>query len=45
MLDIKFIRENRELVKQSVKNRALKLDIDGFIKIDDSRRKVLAELE
>jgi len=45
MLDIKFIRENQELVKQSVKNRALKLDIDGLIKIDDSRRKVLAELE
>jgi len=45
MLDIKFIRENQDLVKQSVKNRALKLDIDGLIKIDDSRRKVLAELE
>ena len=45
MLDIKFIRENQELVKQSVKNRALKLDIDGLIKIDDTRRKVLAELE
>ena len=45
MLDIKFIRENQELVKQSVKNRALKLDIDGLIKIDDARRKVLAELE
>jgi len=45
MLDIKFIRENQELVKQSVKNRALKLDIDGLIKIDDLRRKVLAELE
>ncbi|TAM41344.1 serine--tRNA ligase, partial [bacterium] len=45
MLDIKFIRENQELVRQSVKSRALKLDIDGLIKIDDVRRKVLAELE
>jgi len=45
MLDIKFIRENQDLVKQSVKNRALKLDIDGLIKIDDARRKILAELE
>ncbi|MEW6170757.1 MAG: serine--tRNA ligase [Candidatus Omnitrophota bacterium] len=45
MLDIKFIRENLNLVKQSIKNRNLKLDLDNFIKIDDSRRKILAELE
>jgi len=45
MLDIKFIRENQDLVKQSVKNRALKLDIDGLIKIDDARRKALSEFE
>ncbi|MDD5464893.1 MAG: serine--tRNA ligase [Candidatus Omnitrophica bacterium] len=45
MLDIKFIRENQELVKNSIKNRALKIDIDGLIKIDDERRKALAEFE
>lgn len=45
MLDIKFIRENQDLVKQAIKNRALKIDIDGVIKIDDARRKALAEFE
>jgi seryl-tRNA synthetase len=45
MLDIKFIRENLDLVKQSIKNRNLKIDLDAFIKLDDSRRKILLELE
>jgi seryl-tRNA synthetase len=45
MLDIKFIRENRDLVKNSIKNRGLKLDLDSLITLDDSRRKILAELE
>ncbi len=45
MLDIKFIRENQELVKDSIKNRALKIDLDGVIKIDDERRKALTEFE
>ena len=45
MLDIKFIRENQDLVKQAVKNRALKTDIDSVIKLDDARRKALSEYE
>jgi len=45
MLDIKFIRENQDLVKQSLKNRNLKLELDALIKIDDSRRQILLEVE
>ncbi|TBR14941.1 serine--tRNA ligase [bacterium] len=45
MLDIKFIRENQDLVKQSLKDRASKLEIDGIIAVDDKRRKILAETE
>ena len=45
MLEIKFIRENLDLVKQSIKNRGLALDLDNFIKLDNSRRKTLSELE
>ena len=45
MLDIKFIKENQDLVRQAIKHRALKIDIDGLIKIDDARRKALAEFE
>jgi seryl-tRNA synthetase len=45
MLDIKFIRENLDSVKNSIRDRGLKLDLDALIKIDDSRRKILIELE
>jgi len=45
MLDIKFIKENQELVRQAIKNRALKIDIDQAIKTDDARRVALTEFE
>jgi len=45
MLDIKFIRENTELVKQALRNRNLKLDLDAFIKLDSERRDILSKLE
>ncbi len=45
MLDIKFIRENQDLVKQAMKDRALTVDIDSLVKIDDNRRKALSEFE
>jgi seryl-tRNA synthetase len=45
MLDLKFIRENSELVKQSIRDRKLKLDLDGLLKTDDERRRILKELE
>ncbi len=45
MLDIKFIRENIELVKQSLIERNIKLDIEALIQIDNARRKALTGLE
>jgi seryl-tRNA synthetase len=45
MLDIKFIRENLELVKKSLENRGLKFDLERLAALDDSRRKILAQLE
>ncbi|MBU3958827.1 MAG: serine--tRNA ligase [Candidatus Omnitrophica bacterium] len=45
MLDIRFIRENLDLVKKSIKDRGLRLDLDNLIKIDSARRKVLKETE
>jgi seryl-tRNA synthetase len=45
MLDIRFIRENQDLVRQAIKNRALKVDIEGALKADDIRRKALSEYE
>ncbi|OPZ77338.1 MAG: Serine--tRNA ligase [Alphaproteobacteria bacterium ADurb.Bin438] len=34
MLDIKFIRENPDVVKTAVKNKNIKLDVDLLLKID-----------
>jgi seryl-tRNA synthetase len=45
MLDIRFIRENKDLVKQAMRNRALDIDIDAVIAVDEGRRKTLAEFE
>jgi seryl-tRNA synthetase len=45
MLDIKFIRENLDLVAKSINERGLKFALDALIKLDDTRRKTLSELE
>lgn len=45
MLDIKFIRENPDIVKKAIKNRGLKLDIKELLDLDQERRKILAEVE
>jgi seryl-tRNA synthetase len=45
MLDIRFIRENTDAVRTSLVNRNSKVDLDSLIKIDNSRRAILNELE
>ena len=45
MLDIKFIRENAELVKTGAKNKNFDVDIDRLIELDDQRRAKLGEIE
>lgn len=45
MLDIRFIRENTDVVRASLANRNSKIDLDSLIKIDDSRRAILNEME
>lgn len=45
MLDIKFIRENAELVEKNCKNRRVKADIGRLIEIDGQRRANLQEIE
>ena len=45
MLDIKFIRENSGVVKEALKNRNLKIDIDEFLRLDEDKRKMLVEVE
>ncbi len=45
MLDIKFIRENPELVKTAVKNKNESANIDQILEIDQQRRNIIAEVE
>ncbi len=45
MLDIKFIRENLDLVKEAAKKKRIDIDLDQLVKVDDSRREIMTELE
>ena len=45
MLELKFIRENRELVKEMLANRNSNIDLTEFDKLDEERRAILGEVE
>ena len=45
MLDLKFIRENPDLVKEAMANRGEDVDIDAFLDLDEKRRNYIAEAE
>ena len=45
MLDIKFIRENKELVQQAVRKKHLEFDVDKLIEVDGRRRVLLGRVE
>lgn len=45
MLDLGFIRDNREKVKEALKIRAPKLDFEAFLRLDEERRKFQQELD
>ncbi len=45
MLDIKFVRENADKVKEAVKNKGINLDVDQLLDVDSKRRDLLTELE
>ena len=45
MLDIKFIRENLELVEKSTKEKGYKVDIKEILKLDDDRKSALSVVE
>ncbi len=45
MLDIKFIRENPDLIKEAARKKHIDFDVEKLLQIDEERRKVLAETE
>ena len=45
MLDIKFIRENKELIIEGARKKHIKFDPSDLIKVDDKRKELLSEIE
>ena len=45
MLDVKFIRENKDLVERSTKEKGYAVDISALIAIDDERKAELVKVE
>jgi seryl-tRNA synthetase len=45
MLDIKFIRENKDLVAAGAKKKHIDFDIEALISVDDKRRDLLSSIE
>lgn len=45
MLDIKFIRENSEEIRQAIKNKRVDLDLGELLAVDEKRVALLQEIE
>ncbi|TSD03363.1 MAG: seryl-tRNA synthetase [Parcubacteria group bacterium Athens0714_16] len=45
MLDIKFIRENKDLIKEATKKKLIKVDIDELIGLDEKRKSLIVSVD
>ncbi len=45
MLDIKFIRDNKDLIKDGARKKHLNFDVDALLTIDDKRRELMQKVE
>ena len=45
MLDIKYIQENKEKIKEAAKNKNIDVDIDLLLKIDEERRGLQTKID
>jgi len=45
MLDIKFIRQNPNTIKEAARKKGVNIDVDKLIEIDERRRHLILELE
>src|SRR5689334_6515911 len=45
MLDAAFIRDNLDAVKQNCAYRNVRADIDGVIRLDDERKRLISEAQ
>ena len=45
MLDIKFIRENKEIVQEGARKKRIAFNVDDLLKADDRRRELMTSIE
>lgn len=45
MLDIKFIKENKDIVKEGAKKKHIEVDVDSLLSIDEKRLEILSRVE
>jgi len=45
MLDIKFIREHPDVVKEGCRKKQVRIDIDKILRLDEQKRKLLKNIE
>ncbi len=45
MLDIKFIRENKAIIKEAVRKKLLDFDVEALLEADNQRLKLVGEVE
>jgi seryl-tRNA synthetase len=45
MLDIKFIRDNKDLIKAGATKKHVDIDVDALIALDDKRRTLTTSIE
>ena len=45
MLDIAFIRDNPEAIKDGIRKKRMKMDIDELLAVDEEVRSLRAEVE
>ncbi|MFA5368917.1 MAG: serine--tRNA ligase [Candidatus Paceibacterota bacterium] len=45
MIDIKFIRENPDKIKEAVRKKMVDFDVDYFLQIDQKRKKLIQDIE
>jgi len=45
MLDIKFIRDNKDLVAAGAKKKHIEINLDELVSVDDERKKIMQSIE
>lgn len=45
MLDIKFIRENKDIIKEGAKKKHIEVDVDELLVLDEKRLEILSRVE